>query len=138
MRSRREPTEEQRQRAAERRARFRDMVRTVAAMSEAERLALAERLPRIATCEGHALSLHNTILCATQRPDTTLVGGFRQWMRQGRVVRKGEHGLMIWVPSQAPQRDDAAAGDESLRFLMGTVFDVTQTDPTAGASAGGA
>src|SRR5712692_10391769 len=127
---RRQPTEEQQRRAAERRARFRDMVRTVAALSEAERLAMAERLPRIVTCEGHALSLHNTLLLANQCPTVTVVGGFRQWIRQGRVVRKGEHGLSIWVPSQAPKTDDAAQGDDAIRFLMGTVFDVTQTDPT--------
>ena len=35
-------------------------------------------------------SVHNQLLIFTQRPDATLVAGYRAWQRLGRQVRKGE------------------------------------------------
>ena len=136
--TKRQPTEEQKQKAAERRERFRQLVKQLAAMPPTEREALAARLPGLVTCEGHALSFHNTLLVASQCPNATMVGGFRQWLKHGRCVRKGEHGLMIWVPKKkkgeseggqdaAPQLGEKAEQSE-LRFLVGTVFDVSQTE----------
>ena len=45
---------------------------------------------------------------------------------------KGEHGLSIWVPSKRKgngvEADDENADEpEEIRFLVGTVFDVSQT-----------
>ncbi len=81
---RREPTEEQKAAAQARRERFRATVKTIAKMGDSERAELASRLSGIATCEGHGLSLHNTLLLASQCPTATVVGGFQQWRRQGR------------------------------------------------------
>jgi hypothetical protein len=81
-------------------------------------------------------------LVLTQFPTASMVGGFRQWQAHGRRVRKGERGLMIWVPTSArydgeaapvPQPADAAPGEGEGRrsgFVMGTVFDISQTEPT--------
>ena len=139
---RREPTEEQRQAAKLRRERFRAIVRDLAKLSEEERLALASRLTGIATCEGHGLSLHNTLLLARQDPTATIVGGFRQWKRQGRSVRKGEHGAMIWcpilaggngerAPADTPQPSEIDGKPTGVRFIVGTVFDIGQTEPSS-------
>lgn len=126
-------TESERARADERKARFRQLAKQIADMSDAEREALAARVIGISTIEGRSLSAHNVCLIATQNPSATLVGGFRQWIKAGRSVRKGEHGLMIWVPMV---RKDAGAGaqpgevstkPDSTRFICGTVFDVSQT-----------
>ena len=141
--ARRTPTLEQKQKAAERRERFRALAQQVAQMSEDERTALVMKVGAIVTCEGHALSPLNSCLVLTQLPTASMVGGFRQWQDKGRRVKKGEHGLMIWIPTskgemgeqgeEAPPTgaDTASEGEERKRagFVMGTVFDVSQTEP---------
>ena len=113
-----------------RRAAFRKMAKQVADMSPEARAALAQRIP-VANVEGHTLSLHNQCLIALQCPTATLVGGFAQWIRAGRAVRKDEHGYMIWVPLKPREdpnkRDGETSSAEELRFMPGTVFDVSQT-----------
>lgn len=45
-------------------------------------------------------SLNNTILIAMQKPDATLVAGFKQWENNfERHVKKGEKGIRILAPS---------------------------------------
>lgn len=129
-------TDEQIARAAERRARFRELAKRLAEMPAEDRAAMAGRLPGVATVEGHSLSLHNTLLLSFQREAVTLVGGFRQWRRARRTVRKGERGLMIWIPKaernnnstgSTPEEDGAPGpADPQPAFIMGTVFDVSQ------------
>ena len=138
---RHQPTAEQKAAATARRERFTELANDIARMSDDERAALVARVGAIVTCEGRALSVHNSCLVLTQLPAASMVGGFRQWMAHGRSVRKGEHGLMIWVPTSrkddAPPTDGQAAEGEAAGagkragFVMGTVFDVTQTEPTA-------
>ena len=120
-----------------RREKFRGYVRELSKLSDEQRAELAKRLPVIATCEGHTLSLKNQMLVALQCPTATLVGGFKQWKRQGRAVRRGEHGYMIWVPSEygrkgddTPQPSEIDGKEEKaeVRFLVGTVFDLAQTE----------
>jgi N-terminal domain of anti-restriction factor ArdC len=133
---RRQPTEEQKAKAAERRERFRQLVKMVAAMSEDERTALVMKCGAIVTCEGRALSPLNSCLVLTQFPTASMVGGFLQWKAHGRSVKKGEHGLSIWVPTgRKEEREELKeAIDEGERkragFIMGTVFDVSQTEPS--------
>lgn len=127
-----------------RRSKFRDLARKIKAMSDAERAALTARMPAIVTIEGRALSPINSILIGFQLPQASIVGGFRQWIKNGRAVMKGQHGAAIWVPTGAKGDDredgtagpgagdvrEESAGDDggSCRFIMGTVFDVTQTN----------
>ncbi len=118
-----------------RREKFRALVKHVAEMTDEQKAHLTARLGAVLTCDGHALSLHNTLMLMVQCPNVSVVGGFRQWIKAGRVVRKGEHGHMIWLPrvkggtaeAATPAPAEADAKPE-LRFLMGTVFDITQTD----------
>jgi hypothetical protein len=106
-------------------------------MTDDQRAAMAERMAGAATIEGHRLSIHNACLLACQRPDATLVGGFNQWRAHDRVVRKGEHGLMIWAPikraaeAESPAPEPGEMTSERPRFVMVTVFDVTQTEGAA-------
>ena len=126
-------TPEQKAATDARREKFRELVRQLAKLTDAEREAFMARCPAILTAEGRTLSGHNTLLAAMQRPGVTVVGGFRQWMKHGRAVRKGQHGIMIWIPRlPALQREEAPAAGEGpetaeVRFLMGTVFDISQT-----------
>jgi hypothetical protein len=139
---RKPPTEEQKAKAAERRERFRALAKQVAELPDAERARLSAELVAVVTVEGHPLSFANTMLACFQRPGVTIVGGFAQWLKAGRAVRKGETGIGIWVPISgkrkadrpepaAPADTDGNGDDGRPRFMMGTVFDVSQTDPRA-------
>ena len=120
-------TAEQQSKTEKRRAAFKEIVKKVVAMDAAQRATIVDRCGAILTCEGRALSVFNTILLLNQRDEVSLVGGFQQWKRAGRQVKKGEHGMMIWFPSR--QASDEPTGDEAeMRFFVGTVFDVSQTE----------
>jgi hypothetical protein len=137
--TRRQPTAEQKAKAAGRRERFKALAARVATMTDDERAALVMKVGAVVTCEGHALSAFNSCLVLTQLPTASMVGGFLQWKDKGRRVKKGEHGLMIWIPTgrkdeagdAAPAAESDASADKGQRsgFIMGTVFDVTQTEP---------
>ncbi len=125
-------TSQQKAAAQARRAQFRELCKKIDAMPEAERTAFAAKV-LATTVEGHTLSFHNQMLIALQRDGVTLVGGYRQWSKAGRFVRKGEHGMMIWCATTARKEEkaEAEAGDEEAKpgFIMGTVFDISQTEP---------
>lgn len=135
----RQLTEEQKAKSAERKERFRKLVKQIADMPEVERAKMTIKIGAVVTCEGRALSVTNTMLCLLQNPTVSMVGGFRQWIKQGRAVIKGQHGIMIWVPVMkhadsngrkpvelAPTDAPANEADER-RFIIGTVFDIGQT-----------
>lgn len=118
----------------ERREGFRKLAAKIAGMTDDQRKELASKC--VATCiEGRGFSFANTCLIAHQRPDATLVGGFRQWIKAGRAVRKGEHGFGIWVPIPRRRDDGEIDRDAKPRFMMGTVFDVSQTEEIGSAVA---
>ena len=106
-------------------------------MPAAKRVAMANKLGLV-NCEGRALSMGNMLLVALQLPNASVVGGFKQWLRHGRAVRKGEHGAMIWVPvgtrstEKAEPTEDgeepANTSESDTRFVTGTVFDISQTN----------
>lgn len=122
-------TPEQKAKSAERRERFKKIVSEVAAMSDEQREALAARMGALVTVEGRSLSPCNSQLIAMQNPTATIVGGFRQWLDQGRCVRKGEHGMMIWVPTFKKSDGESGEGEgEKKGFIVGTIFDISQTD----------
>ena len=91
-------------------------------------------------------SPRNALLIVMQRPDATVVRGFRAWREEGRKVRKGEHGIQILAPagqieiddgggSRRVQQDDQPheVGSDSIRrlFRLAYVFDISQTEPLA-------
>lgn len=146
MKNKKELTPEQIAARDARRAKFRALSKRIAAMPPDERAALAAKMPGLVTVEGRALSPFNCCLVMFQRDGCTIVGGFRQWLKHGRAVKKGEHGAQIWVPTGAKGAGDAAEMPEDsdsgsdCRFISGTVFDVSQTQeiPERPAGLGGA
>lgn len=129
-------TPEQIEKRDARRTQFRALWKTVAAMPELQRIQIANKLG-LRTVEGHELSLCNTMLVAMQLPTASVLGGFRQWLKQGRAVRKGEHGAMIWVPigkkengngTESPVAGEPASETDETRFIIGTIFDIAQTE----------
>ena len=102
-------------------------------MPDAERVTMAGKMGFVSV-EGHQFSLANMILLALQSPTGSVFGGFRQWLKHGRAVRKGEHGAMIWVPigklADTTEATPATEAEESdrTRFIIGTVFDISQTE----------
>jgi hypothetical protein len=134
----RQLTQEQVQARDERRAQFRAIWKQVAAMPESERLAMAAKYG-YRTCEGHSLSVANAMLIAFQGGGSVF-GGFRQWQKHGRAVRKGEHGRAIFIPL-GHKTTDAVTGEASTvmdesRFGTDYVFDIAQTDEMAVAKSG--
>ena len=127
----RKATPEQQAQAQQRREAFKGLVKQVGAMSPEERSALSAKMNAVVTVAGHYLSLTNTMLVSMQHPGVTLVGGFGQWREAGRMVRKGEHGMMIWIPSAKGKNSDEPAADDDLHFFTGTVFDISQTEEVA-------
>jgi len=105
-------------------------------MSEEERLAFINDFGVVTTIEKHPLSIRNTILCLLQRPKTTIVGGFKQWLRVGHCVKKGERGLAILYPSKRTSRTKRVEAEEAdnkrktkgKSFRLATVFDISQTE----------
>jgi N-terminal domain of anti-restriction factor ArdC len=134
MAYKRKLTAEQEAATEARRAKFRELLKAVSAMSDEERVELVDRIGGVITVEGRRLSVYNTCLLLSQRMDVSMVGGYRQWQAAGRQVRKGESGMMIWIPRK-PAGDDAPGKDElsddRVRFIIGTVFDEKQTDEIA-------
>jgi hypothetical protein len=137
---RRTLTPDQQAKRDERRAKFRVLWKTVADMPELQRIQITNKMG-LMTADGHVLSLGNMMLIALQCPNASVVGGFRQWQKHGRAVTKGQHGMMIWVPcggrkndtpldgstSNSAVPDGTPEGDNDTRFIIGTVFDISQT-----------
>ena len=100
------------------------------------------RRSRAVMSRFHSYSANNCLLIAMQRPDATLVAGYRAWQDKfGRQVRKGERGMRILSPvvvmvkgegDDVGEALDGSAGDGPRRRLAGfrlaTVFDVSQTE----------
>ena len=85
-------------------------------------------------------SFNNTILIAMQRPDSSLVAGFRKWNEFNRYVKKGEKGIKILAPciykvdkeDGDNKTEQTNKDDEEERVLKGFrvvhVFDISQTE----------
>ena len=132
MRTKRQPTDEQRAAAAEKRERFRELAARIAEMTDEQRAGILERCGAIVNCEGRALSLTNTLLVVMQTPGASMVGGFHQWQRVRRKVKAGATGIPIWIPCMSgPKGAETLTVDANgrKRFIMGYVFDVTSTEP---------
>jgi len=111
----------------------------VTALNEGRSETLTQYLAAIG--RFHRYSLRNVMLIASQKPTATHVAGFYAWHRLGRVVKKGEKGIMILAPIVRRKNENAKQNetDESstaVGFRAAYVFDVTQTDgqelPTIG------
>lgn len=87
----------------------------------------------------HTYSLNNLLLILAQKPEATMVAGFRQWQAKGRQVRKGEKSIKIFgyrekkTDTTAHHDTPADEGRVTRYFPTLSVFDITQTDPIEGA-----
>jgi len=107
---------------------------------QVERLAESDQWTRYLDFMGsfHAYSLNNVLLILSQKPEATLVAGFRQWQAKGRQVRKGERSIKIrGFSTKKITATDEETGEEAERslprFPILSVFDISQTDPIEGA-----
>lgn len=123
------PTAEQKAKAAERRARMRELAGKIRKMSDTERAEFSARLPGVVTIEGHALSPFNTCFVLHQKADASVVGGFRQWKAAGRYP-KPNTALAIWIPC-GKQTENAETGEKETSevefFGLANVYDVSDT-----------
>lgn len=88
-----------------------------------------QRFIRKWTGDFYSYSLNNTLLILAQRPDATLLAGFRQWQKRNRYVKKGSRSIRILAPMIKKVKEEN--GDEDV-VLMGfksvNIFDVKDTD----------
>jgi len=77
----------------------------------------------------HDYSILNCMLIMRQRPSATKICGFKQWLKMGRHVNKGEHGIKIMAPITFKKKNvDSGEPDTGISFRCVSVFDVSQTD----------
>lgn len=76
----------------------------------------------------HKYSFGNCLMILFQRPDATVVAGYRRWQELGRQVRAGERGITIMMPRLVKDRNDPDGSKILAGFMGGTVFDIAQTD----------
>ena len=85
----------------------------------------------------HPYSFRNIVLIFKQKPEATMIAGYRRWQDKGRQVRKGEKGLRILAPMTRKKKDEDGPqeldkDDKAKRIVMGfrgaSVFDISQTD----------
>ena len=77
----------------------------------------------------HSYSFNNIILSWLQRPDFTLLAGYKSWKGRGRQVKKGERAIRILAPMVKKIKEDN--GDETMiirGFRLVSVFDIAQTE----------
>lgn len=77
-------------------------------------------------------SFNNTMLIFLQKPDASLVAGYKSWQQKGRQVRKGEKGITILAPCPHKKEVETEDGEKQTiswtSFRAVSVFDVSQTD----------
>ena len=105
----------------------------IKAMMDSERY--AEYLRFMASFYDY--SINNCILIWLQKPDATLVAGFKAWQEKfKRTVKKGEHGIAIIcpIPRTTMIKVKHEDGTEEMQerkycyFRKGYVFDISQTE----------
>lgn len=123
-------TEAQKEKAAERRSQTSAIAKRISAMTPEQKEAMLQSFGAVVTVEGRILSTFNTCMILAQAGDKfipTMVGGFQQWKKAGRSVKKGEAGMAIWI--HATKKDPENADVEKGYFTSGYVFDISQTEP---------
>jgi len=114
-------------------AKMRELADMFSKLSEAERVELSNQLGSLRTIEGRPLSFKNSALLYFQRKGVSIVGGFQQWKKAGRIVRKGEKSLLIFCPATKKPKEGEVSEDSPLFFFSGNVFDISQTEPLTSA-----
>jgi hypothetical protein len=138
--------EEAQAKAAEKRARAKGLIEE--ALTELTDPGTWERFLAsglLVKMDGEPYSMRNQMLIHWQMPEATDVSGFTQWITRGRVVCKGETGILIYGPRKMIGTKGAdgkvedrkpEAGEEKVMRMGGvvidSVFDISQTKPLEG------
>ena len=91
----------------------------------------------------HRYSFNNVTLTMLQKPDATMIAGYRAWQAMGHQVRRGEKAIKILGPvTRKVELVDRATGEpirdaegrlQYVRQMIGvrpvSVFDASQVDP---------
>lgn len=101
----------------------------------------------------HDYSMNNTLLILEQNPHATHLAGYNKWQQDfNRQVKRGEKGLMIWMPVEIKVKENQYVLDENgnrilgddgkfkreevevkkRTFKIGYTFDVSQTEQIEG------
>lgn len=70
----------------------------------------------------HRYSFNNTLLIAMQRPEATLVTGYRNWQAMGIQVRKGEKGITILAPAPKKEKKLQALYDQNKNPVLDEMY----------------
>jgi len=101
-----------------------DAIASLAA--ETDEVRASETLARYfkTVSQFHRYSLHNQILIWLQKPDATLVAGYRTWQQKfNRCVKKGEKGIAILAPRiYKPKEDEDSKEGGERTYEGGTVL----------------
>ena len=105
--------------------------KTLQAMDNAQKEAIVSKFG-IITVDGHPLSVFNTCFLFNQNTGNevpiSMVGGYKQWQKSGRQVKKGTHSFVILVPSVKQIEISETETDLDVNFYSANVFDITQTE----------
>jgi hypothetical protein len=112
----------------------RKLFRDFSKMSEEQKKEIMDKVVLLTTCEGHALTLNNTLFVHEQIKQSgleltpTIIGGFHQWTAQNRVVKKGSKALYILVPCGSGVNKDKTDDEKGeIYFIERPVFDISST-----------
>lgn len=109
-----------------------DQINAYMADADAQGLAESQQFEDFAKSFAR-YSVRNQMLVMMQRPNATQVMGYRAWQGEGRQVRKGEKGIMIFGPARKRTITEEKNGKEVERSIsmpppVVTVFDISQTE----------
>lgn len=82
----------------------------------------------------HNYSFNNSLLIALQKPDATLVAGYKAWQNNfGRTVKSGEKAIRILAPASVKKKETDNDTKEETEvkvtiFKQAFVFDISQTE----------
>lgn len=77
----------------------------------------------------HNYSFNNIFLIKAQRSDATRVAGYKKWQSLKRQVKKGEKGIVIFVPIRRTVEDEDGNQITIVKnFGTAVVFDISQTE----------
>jgi len=73
-------------------------------------------------------SARNSLLIRLDKQEASLCGGFHEWKKAGRTVKKGEKGIQILIPLVLKKDKEDPNSETFTRFRVGYVFDISQTE----------
>lgn len=77
----------------------------------------------------HSYSINNTMLAWMQKPDFTLLAGYKAWEKRGRQVIRGERSIKILAPMTRKIKTEDDVETLIIRgFRPASVFDISQTE----------